>query len=46
MGYFEQNPLTLILAIIATVEGWSALKRFLKRTLPSTHLRGAKPEEV
>jgi hypothetical protein len=46
MGYFEQNPLTLILVIIATVEGWSALKGFLKRTLPSTNLRGAKAEDV
>lgn len=40
MGYFEQNPLALIVAIILTVEGWAALKAFLKKTLFDKRVRG------
>jgi hypothetical protein len=40
MGYFEQNPLALIAAIIVTIEGWAALKAFLKKTLLDKRVRG------
>jgi hypothetical protein len=35
MDYFERQPLLLILFIIATVEGWTLLKAFLKSQLAS-----------
>lgn len=40
MGYFEQNPLALIAAIVLTVEGWAALKAFLKKTVLAKRVRG------
>ena len=38
MGLFEQNPWLLIPIIVATVEGWGALKAFAKELL---HRRGS-----
>ncbi len=34
MNYFEQQPLLLILIIILTVEGWTAVKKLLAKSLP------------
>jgi len=46
MGFFEHNPLTLILVIIATVEGWAAAKPFLRRTFATLGLRRTKEQIV
>ncbi len=39
MGYFEQNPLALIVAVILTVEGWNAFKAMVKKTLLDRRVR-------
>ena len=31
MGLFEQYPILLVVLIIGVVEGWSAVKAFLRR---------------
>jgi hypothetical protein len=46
MGFFEQNPLTLILVIVATIEGWAVAKPFLKRTFVTLGLRPGKKQDV
>jgi hypothetical protein len=46
MGFFEQNPLMLILVIVATIEGWAVAKPFLKRTFVTLGLRRSKEQDV
>jgi hypothetical protein len=31
MGFFEENPIVFVVAVIVTVEVWSALKRSIAR---------------
>jgi hypothetical protein len=39
MGFFESNPLVMIVVIILTVEGWSMLKKSIRGLIARRDLR-------
>ena len=47
MGFFESNPLAMIVVIIVTVEGWSLLKKCLGAVLAKrdTHATTSQRQE-